>query len=62
MEFNREFYKVKFFWLGLIGISFLLGFPWQNVCTTKGITFLIIIVVGIILVLRSLFNFSQYFS
>ncbi|TGD22018.1 hypothetical protein EGT49_09875 [Companilactobacillus suantsaicola] len=62
MDFNREFYKVKIFWLGLLGISFLRVFPWQNVCTTKGIIFLIIIVVGIVLVLKSLFNFTRYFS
>ncbi|GAQ02109.1 hypothetical protein [Companilactobacillus formosensis] len=62
MSFNRDFYKVKYFWIGILGLSFLLKFPWEDVCSIKGIAFLIIVVTGLVSVVSSVFNFSKYFS
>ncbi|GEO58244.1 hypothetical protein LBO01_13730 [Companilactobacillus paralimentarius] len=62
MKFNNDFYKSKYFWLGLVGISFTAGFPWSNVCSVQGIFYLIIIVIGATSMIGSVFNFSRYFS
>lgn len=62
MKFNNKFYKNKYFWLGVVGRSFVVGFPLEDVCSVKGIMHLIIIVIGVIAVIGSLFNFSSYFS
>lgn len=62
MRFNNDFYKGKYFWIGVFGLLFLGDFPWNNVCTVKGIIYLIMIVVGIVSIVGSMFNFSKYFS
>jgi len=62
MKFNSNFYKSGYFWFGIVGISFIVNFPWNNVCSVGGITHLIIIVIGMTAVIDSIFNFSKYFS
>lgn len=62
MNFNNDFYKGKYFWIGVLGLSFLINFPWNNVCTINGIFSLIMVVIGMVSLIGSMFNFSKYFS
>jgi len=62
VKFNSDFYKKGYFWMGIIGISFITNFPWSNVCSIRGITSLILVVTGIVSIVESMFNFSRYFS
>lgn len=62
MKFNGDFYKSKYFWLGLLGISFLTEFPWNQVCSIKGIVYLTIIVIGTMSIIGSILDISKYFS
>jgi len=62
MKFNNDFYKGKYFWLGIIGVSFLVKFPWEDVCTINGIMSLIVVITGFVSIIESMFSFSKYFS
>lgn len=62
MRFNSDFYKGKYFWIGILGLTFLADFPWNNVCTIQGITSLIMVVAGAVCLVGSMFNFSKYFN
>ena len=62
MKFNDDFYKGKYFWIGILGISFMVNVPWNNICTVKGIFSLIVVVIGVVSLINSIFNFSKYFS
>ncbi|MFC6176806.1 hypothetical protein ACFQAV_08125 [Companilactobacillus huachuanensis] len=62
MRFNSDFYKGKYFWIGILGLAFLADFPWNDVCTIQGIISLIMVVIGTVSLIGSMFNFSRYFS
>lgn len=62
MKFNSDFYKGKYFWIGILGVAFLVDFPWNDVCTIQGILSLIMVVIGTVSLIGSFFNFSEYFS
>lgn len=62
MRFNNDFYRGKYFWLGVVGMSFVIDFPWNNVCTVSGIISSIMIVIGFVSIIGSMFSFSKYFS
>jgi len=62
VKFNSDFYKGKYFWIGILGVAFLVDFPWNDVCTIQGILSLIMVVIGTVSLIGSFFNFSEYFS
>ena len=62
MRFNSDFYKGKYFWIGIVGLLFLVDFPWNSICTVQGILSLTMVVVGTVSLIGSIFNFSKYFS
>lgn len=62
VRFNNDFYREKYFWIGIVGLSFLAKVPWENICSVTGIFFLIMVVIGVVSIIESMFNFSKYFS
>jgi len=57
VRFKNDFYREKYICIGIVGLSFLAKVPWENICSVTGIFFLIMVVIGVVSIIESMFNF-----